>query len=180
LNSIYLFFLQAIARALINNPRILLLDEATSALDTTSERSVQRALDAASRNRTTITIAHRLSTIRHCDVIVVLDQGILKEQGTHESLYAQGGIYHMLVEKQRIAMKEAETAEKEGAEEHEEVTKFLPSEQPAQGGAPAAQGAGFVSVTVGGMLALPDAKAMVAMANMRREAEKQTVKESIF
>eukprot|EP00026_Physarum_polycephalum_P000633 Phypoly_transcript_00634.p1 GENE.Phypoly_transcript_00634~~Phypoly_transcript_00634.p1 ORF type:complete len:1124 (+),score=212.16 Phypoly_transcript_00634:900-4271(+) len=164
----------AIARALINNPRILLLDEATSALDTTSERSVQRALDAASRNRTTITIAHRLSTIRHCDVIVVLDQGMLKEQGTHESLYAQGGIYHMLVEKQRIAMKESERVDKEGDDEHEEVTKFLPSDQ---AGAQPAQGAGFVSVTVGGMLALPDAHAMVAMANMRRKAEKQLVKE---
>jgi ABC-type multidrug transport system fused ATPase/permease subunit len=156
----------AIARALINNPRILLLDEATSALDTASERIVQRALDAASRNRTTITIAHRLSTIRHSDLIVVIDKGELVEQGTHESLYAMGGIYYTLVEKQRIAMNESDEAKEEKKEEAEiEVVKLA---SPAH-----------VAIKVenaGGLLSVPNAHTMVEMANARRKAEKKDIK----
>ncbi|KAI8806223.1 P-loop containing nucleoside triphosphate hydrolase protein [Cladochytrium replicatum] len=94
----------AIARALVRNPRILLLDEATSALDTQSERVVQRALDVAAKDRTTIVIAHRLSTIRNADLIVVLDKGRMVESGTHDSLVALGGVYANLVEKQKIRM----------------------------------------------------------------------------
>ncbi|KAI9264807.1 putative ABC transporter protein [Sporodiniella umbellata] len=95
----------AIARAILKNPPILLLDEATSALDTQSERLVQAALDAASADRTTIVIAHRLSTIRNADLIVVMQQGDLIEQGNHNELLALNGVYADLVKKQEIATK---------------------------------------------------------------------------
>ncbi|GAA5812686.1 hypothetical protein MFLAVUS_006143 [Mucor flavus] len=92
----------AIARAILKNPAILLLDEATSALDTQSERLVQKALDEASTDRTTIIIAHRLSTVRNANLIVVMEQGDLIEQGTHNELIAKGGMYSQLVQKQQI------------------------------------------------------------------------------
>ncbi len=83
----------AIARALIADAPVLLLDEATSALDAASEGAVSAALAAASAGRTTLVIAHRLSTVRNADKIIVMDQGLVAEEGTHESLLAQGGIY---------------------------------------------------------------------------------------
>jgi subfamily B ATP-binding cassette protein MsbA len=91
-----------IARAIFKNPPILVLDEATSALDTESEKLVQDALDRLMENRTTIVIAHRLSTIQHADEIVVLDKGEIKEQGTHDQLLANNGIYRKLVEMQEF------------------------------------------------------------------------------
>ncbi|HHX39999.1 MAG TPA: peptidase domain-containing ABC transporter [Armatimonadetes bacterium] len=86
----------AIARALFKKPRILIFDEATSALDNESERAIQQNLDRILKDRTTFIIAHRLSTVRHADLIVVLDQGVIVETGTHYSLMQQRGLYYYL------------------------------------------------------------------------------------
>jgi len=86
----------SIARALLKDAPILILDEATSALDTESEREVQKALENLMRNRTTIVIAHRLSTIQNADRIIVLKDGCLVEEGSHEELLALGGEYSSL------------------------------------------------------------------------------------
>jgi subfamily B ATP-binding cassette protein MsbA len=86
----------SIARALLKNAPILILDEATSALDTESEREVQNALENLMRNRTTFVIAHRLSTIRNADRIIVIKDGMIVEEGTHEALIGHEGTYKML------------------------------------------------------------------------------------
>ncbi len=103
----------AIARSIIKRPPILILDEATSAIDVRMERIVQQALDRVSKNRTTIVIAHRLSTIRRADKIVVLRQGKLIEQGTHDELMSIDlGVYRGLVATQSLALEaEEETVE---------------------------------------------------------------------
>lgn len=90
----------SIARAILKDAPILLLDEATSALDTQSEKRVQGALDRLSEGRTTIVIAHRLSTVRNADWIYVMQDGEICEQGQHEALVAQGGVYARLSEMQ--------------------------------------------------------------------------------
>lgn len=87
----------AIARATIRKPNILLLDEATSALDRKSEALVQEALEQISKGVTTIVIAHRLTTVRDADTIIVLDKGVVIEQGNHDSLMSQKGFYANLV-----------------------------------------------------------------------------------
>ncbi|KAI0445043.1 ABC transporter [Xylaria telfairii] len=106
----------AIARAVVSDPKILLLDEATSALDTKSEGVVQAALEAAAEGRTTITIAHRLSTIKDAHNIVVMSQGAIIEQGTHDALLQKQGAYYNLVTAQNIAAVQAPA----NAEEDEE------------------------------------------------------------
>ncbi|KAF2471491.1 lipid A export ATP-binding/permease protein-like protein msbA [Lindgomyces ingoldianus] len=93
----------AIARSIVKDPPILVLDEATSAIDVRTERIVQQALDRVSKHRTTIVIAHRLSTIKRADKIVVLRQGRLVEQGTHEQLLKiEAGVYRGLVTAQQL------------------------------------------------------------------------------
>merc|ERR1711988_112312 len=89
----------AFARALLRKPKILLLDEATSALGSTSEHVVQEALDKARKGRTTFVVAHRLSTIQDSDVILVMCDGTVTEQGTHEQLLAKQGLYWTLQQK---------------------------------------------------------------------------------
>lgn len=108
----------AIARALVRKPVILLLDEATSALDTSSESKVQKALDKVSRGRTTVIVAHRLSTIRTADKIVVISDGKVVEQGTHEELLALKGHYHALVTAQQL--NKIDEMENENEEESED------------------------------------------------------------
>ena len=90
----------AIARAILKNPAILLLDEATSSLDSESEAQVQEALYRLMKNRTTFVIAHRLSTVQHADRILVLDNGLIVEEGTHSKLIEQDGLYSHLYELQ--------------------------------------------------------------------------------
>ena len=98
----------AIARTILKGPPILMLDEATSALDSHTEKEIQDALDKVSKNRTTLVIAHRLSTIVTADNIIVLDKGLLVEQGTHAELMERGGLYASLWNRQRQAEKARE------------------------------------------------------------------------
>ena len=93
----------SIARAILKNPPILILDEATSALDTESEKLVQEALENLMKDRTTLVVAHRLSTIRNADLICVLHEGEIVEQGTHDKLMQLNGYYRRLIEMQQSA-----------------------------------------------------------------------------
>jgi ABC-type multidrug transport system fused ATPase/permease subunit len=88
--------LVSFARALLADPRILILDEATSSVDTQSERVIQQALHRLLEGRTSFVIAHRLSTIREADIVVVMSQGSIVEQGTHDELMARRGYYYTL------------------------------------------------------------------------------------
>ena len=92
----------AIARAVLGDPAVLLLDEATSALDAESEQAVQRGLDQAMAGRTVLVIAHRLSTVQEADLIVVLEQGRIVDQGNHDLLISRPGRYRDLCERQLI------------------------------------------------------------------------------
>ncbi|GAA5833238.1 hypothetical protein JCM5353_007922 [Sporobolomyces roseus] len=99
----------AIARTILKNPPILLLDEATSALDTHNERAIQTRLRELSKGRTTLSIAHRLSTISDCDVIYVLDEGVIAEFGSHNDLLARDGVYAQLWQKQSSENEDSST-----------------------------------------------------------------------
>ncbi|HCL47080.1 MAG TPA: antibiotic ABC transporter ATP-binding protein [Flavobacteriales bacterium] len=94
----------AFVRAYLSNPHILILDEATSSIDSESEQWIQRATEALTSGRTSLLVAHRLNTVRDADRIVVLHQGELVEQGTHEELVALGNVYHRLFEMQFQAL----------------------------------------------------------------------------
>ncbi|KAG7088358.1 hypothetical protein E1B28_012362 [Marasmius oreades] len=127
----------AIARAIVSDPKILLLDEATSALDTQSEGIVQDALDKAAAGRTTITIAHRLSTIKDADVIYVMGDGLVLEQGTHNELLSdENGSYAKLVASQKLreATENVEVAGNEtpieGIKKETDLEQFAKEEVP--------------------------------------------------
>ncbi|KAF2805142.1 leptomycin B resistance protein pmd1 [Mytilinidion resinicola] len=117
----------AIARAVVSDPKILLLDEATASLDTRSESAVQKALDAASKGRTTIVIAHRLSTIRHADNIVVMVSGKIVEEGTHKQLLGRKTVYYSLVQAQELIGKPV--APLESSQNEQDMGVFEKSEK---------------------------------------------------
>ena len=89
-----------IAQAMLNNPKILILDEATSSVDTRTEVTIQKAMDNLMRGRTSFVIAHRLSTIRNADLILVMKDGDIVEQGNHEELLEKNGFYANLYNSQ--------------------------------------------------------------------------------
>ena len=92
--------LLTIARAILADPKILILDEATSSVDTRTEIMIQKAMDNLMEGRTSFVIAHRLSTIKNADRILVLDNGNIVEQGSHDELMAKGGYYEKLYNSQ--------------------------------------------------------------------------------
>jgi ABC-type transport system involved in Fe-S cluster assembly fused permease/ATPase subunit len=107
----------AIARTILKAPPILVLDEATSALDTFTEHAIQDALDQVARGRTTLVIAHRLSTVVHADAIIVLDNGVIVERGTHEDLLDRDGVYAAMWRRQHEIRRAEETLQRAAREE---------------------------------------------------------------
>ncbi|CCX10116.1 Similar to Multidrug resistance protein 1A; acc. no. P21447 [Pyronema omphalodes CBS 100304] len=109
----------AIARSIVSNPRILLLDEATSALDPKAEGIVQAALDKAAKTRTTIIVAHRLATVKKADKIVVLNKGMVVEQGTYEGLLEAEGAFYRLVNAQKLSVMDEDVEDGDAVETEE-------------------------------------------------------------
>jgi ATP-binding cassette subfamily B protein len=89
-----------IARAVYKDPEFIIFDEATNALDAKNEREIMKNLDEFFKGKTVVVVAHRLSTVKNADNIIVLDKGILVEQGTHKDLVANGNVYYELVKNQ--------------------------------------------------------------------------------
>ncbi|MBV9589046.1 MAG: ABC transporter ATP-binding protein/permease [Hyphomicrobiales bacterium] len=121
----------AIARTILKGPPILVLDEATSALDSFTEQEIQAALDRVAQGRTTIVIAHRLSTVVKADEIIVLDQGVVAERGSHLELLARNGLYAALWNRQREMDAAREALERAEAEEGESLRRSLSTEAQA-------------------------------------------------
>ena len=92
----------AIARAILNKPKIFILDEATSSLDTVTEKEIQDALDSIIKGKTTFVIAHRLATLKNADKLIVLNKGEMVEFGTHKELMQKKGYYYQLVNAQKL------------------------------------------------------------------------------
>jgi ATP-binding cassette subfamily B (MDR/TAP) protein 1 len=107
----------AIARSIVRKPPILILDEATSSIDVRGERIVQAALDRVSKDRTTIMIAHRLSTVCKADNIVVMQDGVCVEQGSHEELMLKGAVYNSLANAQQLDLEPFDDSMESGTEE---------------------------------------------------------------
>ena len=110
----------SIARIFLKNPSILILDEATSALDNTTELLIQKALDELCKGKTAIVVAHRLSTIRNADKIIVISDGKIKEEGTHDELIRQNGAYKLLYD---LQFKESDKEEEIKLHHALEITK---------------------------------------------------------
>jgi ATP-binding cassette subfamily B protein len=117
----------AIARTILKGPPILILDEATSALDTKTEQDIKTALDAVSRNRTTLVIAHRLSTVINADEIIVLRDGVIAERGTHQMLLLRDGLYAQMWNRQREASEAEERARQAANDAEGFVKRGLPA-----------------------------------------------------
>ena len=121
----------AIARTILKGPPILVLDEATSALDSFTEQEIQAALDRVAQGRTSIVIAHRLSTVVQADEIIVLDQGVVAERGSHAELLARNGLYAALWNRQREMDAAREALERAEAEEGESLRRSLSAQAQA-------------------------------------------------
>jgi len=141
----------AIARSIISDPRVLLLDEATSALDPTAEKTVQNALNRVSKDKTTLVIAHKLATIKAADNIVVMQQGIVVEQGTHKQLLDRDGHYAAMVRAQDLNTQSGEALLVDEDEDQARLERKLTLQRTQTEGAKSAAEAEIKHLTAGTM-----------------------------